>query len=76
MDGNTMTLATQMAVRFVKEQIRAEGRKLRDYAASDLRKAAARYLNDHPEIIEAAARRIATDPRFAKFNSGAQKRRR
>jgi len=76
MDGNTMTLAEQVAVRFVKEQIRAEGRKLRDYAASDLRKAAASYLNDHPEIIEAAARRIATDPRFAKFTNSVQRKRR
>jgi len=66
MDANTMTLAMQMAVRFVKEQIRAEGRKLRDYAASDLRKAAARLLIERPEIIEAAANRIATDARFAR----------
>jgi len=76
MDGNTMTLATQMAVRCVKDQIRDSGRKLRDYAASDLRKVATAYLKDHPEIIEAAANRIATDPRFAKFRNSAQRRKR
>jgi hypothetical protein len=74
MDGNTMTLATQMAINAVKEKIRFDGRKLRDYAASDLRKLAAVYLKDHPEVLEAAAHRIATNPAFAKFRSDAQRR--
>jgi len=74
MDGPTMTLAVQMALREIKSKIQAEGLKLHDYAASDLRNAAARYLNNHPEIIKTAARRIATDPRFAKFKTSAQKR--
>jgi len=76
MDANTMTLATQMALREIKSQIRDTGRRGRDFAAYELRRLAARYLNDHPEIIEAAARRIATDPRFAKFRSDARKSKR
>jgi len=44
MDANTMTLATQMALREIKSQIRDTGRRGRDFAAYELRRLAARYL--------------------------------
>jgi hypothetical protein len=74
MDANTMTLATQMAMRCVKQNIRDEGRKVSDFEASELRALAAKYLRLNPQIIEAAAHRIANDPRFAKFKTSARRK--
>jgi hypothetical protein len=65
LQGPTMTLAIQMALRESKRALRDSGNSARDSKHS-LRNKAKRYLARHPEIMEAAANRIANDPRFKK----------
>jgi hypothetical protein len=62
LEGPTMTLAIQMALRELKRALREEGLS----ATDGRRNKAKRYLARHPEIMEAAANKIANDPRFAK----------
>ena len=65
LQGPTMTLALRMALRELKRALRDGGIQATD-SQYGLRAQAKRYLADHPEIMEAAANKIANDPRFAK----------
>jgi hypothetical protein len=52
----TATFAQQAAKRRVKDQIRAEGRKVWDYTARDLTLMAEKYLAEHREELIPQAR--------------------
>ena len=56
LQGPTMTLALQMALRELKRALRDGGNQATD-SQYGLRARAKRYLADHPEIMEAAANR-------------------
>ena len=68
LQADAMTQAAQVATNRVKDQIRDEGRKLREFSTSELRRRVAALLANDPRIIEDAARWCE------KFTSGAQKR--
>jgi hypothetical protein len=54
MNGAVMTLARWHAREAVKAQLRAQGIKLLQVEASEISRAANRYIDDHPEIIAKA----------------------
>jgi len=65
-----MTRAAQVATNRVKDQIRDEGRKLREFSTGELRRRVAALLANDPTIVEDAARWCS------KFTTSAQKLRR
>ena len=64
MNGAVMTLARWHAREAVKKELYAQGIKLAHVEASEISRAANRYVEDHPEIIakafESYSRLIAT----------------
>jgi hypothetical protein len=73
LQADAMTRAAQIATNAIKTKWRDEGRKLSDFRTSDHRKAIGDYIRDNPQIVERAAKEVASW-RGAKFTSGAQKR--
>jgi len=69
-----MTLAAQMAVGALKQKLRDQGCRATDERMYGLRSAIGDYIREHPELIAKAEAMIETNPAFAKFKSGAQKR--
>jgi hypothetical protein len=57
MNGAVMTLARYYARQAVKRELYAQGIKLAHVEASEITKAANRYVDDHPEIITFASER-------------------
>jgi hypothetical protein len=84
LQGDAFTRATQIATGAVKDQIRADGRKVRDCSASELRNRVATLLANDPTIVERAAEDIERwilagafgKARRAKFEQFVQKPRR
>ena len=72
-DGSVYAEAIRKARGCVKDEIRASGRKLLDFAASELTKAAKSYLTAHPELIAKAAADVAAW-RGSKLKTSTQKR--
>jgi hypothetical protein len=54
MNGQVWTLARWHAREAVKQELYAQGIKLREVEASEISRAANRYVDDHPEIIAKA----------------------
>jgi hypothetical protein len=54
MNGAVMTLARWHARQAVKKEMYAKGIKLREVEASEISRAANRYVDEHPEIIAKA----------------------
>ena len=54
MNGAVMTLARRHARQAVKKELYAQGIKLAHVEASEITRAANRYVDDHPEIIAKA----------------------
>lgn len=52
--GVVMTEARRLAKNIIKAQIKAAGKKISDYEAKAITEAANKYLEKHPELIEAA----------------------
>jgi len=57
MNGAVMTIARYFAREAVKREMYAQGIKLREVEAGELGRAANRYVEGHPEIIELATAR-------------------
>jgi len=57
MNGAVMTIARYFAREAVKRELYSQGIKLREVEAVELSRAANRYVEDHPEIIELATAR-------------------
>ena len=54
MNGAVMTLARWEARQVIKKELLAQGIKLSHVEASDITRAANRYIDEHPEIIAKA----------------------
>ena len=65
MNGAVMTIARYFAREAVKREMYAQGIKLREVEAGELGRAANRYVEGHPEIIE-----LATAPRRYELQVG------
>src|SRR5262249_3936448 len=57
MKGSEMTLARYYATQAVKRELYAQGIKLQQIEASEIARAANKYIDDHPEIIAFATER-------------------
>jgi len=54
MNGAVMTLARYHARETIKRGLRAQGIKLQNVESCEITRAANRYVDDHPEIIDLA----------------------
>jgi hypothetical protein len=70
MNAAIITIARCIARDAIEDQIRAEGRKVCEFAANEIKALASDYLAGHPELIEQAGVILA------KFRSRAQRKRR
>ena len=57
MNAAVMTIARYHAREAVKQELRSKGIKLQQVEASEISRAANRYIDDHPEIIAFASER-------------------
>jgi|SRR5215472_6388344 len=64
--GAVKTRAMQKAKRIVKAQIKAEGERIGDYTGKEITLAAEQLLDDHPSILEDAAKELAEEEKKTK----------
>jgi hypothetical protein len=57
-------LAKQAALRLVKDELQRQGIRVHSVPARDIQISAIQYVDDHPELIEQAAERVAAHPEW------------